>query len=81
LNRIALCSIAVGLSVALASFAGCGAARAGDTCPDPCPSPTMCEAVCECGNASCPAYACVTISSTGEYQLADGGQVMSCSAL
>ena len=73
--------VALGIVLGLGIFAACGAARVGDTCSETCPSGESCEAICECGNAGCPTYACVTISSTGDYAFPDGGQAMSCSQL
>jgi hypothetical protein len=80
-NRLTRCLFAVGLLFSLGGFAACGAARAGDTCSETCPASESCETICECGNAGCPTYACVTISSTGGYTFPDGGQAMSCSQL
>jgi hypothetical protein len=73
--------IALGLVLCLGSFAACGASRAGDTCSETCPSGESCETVCECGNAGCPSYACVKITSTGGYLYPDGGSATNCSLL
>jgi hypothetical protein len=68
------------VALLVTAFAACSSPSVGDTCPGTCPPETLCEVVCACGNASCPAYACVVVSSTGSYKLEDdGGLVASCS--
>jgi hypothetical protein len=69
------------LAIAFAVAVACSAPAVGDQCSGACPSNTQCETVCPCGNAGCPAYACVTVTSTGAYELPDGGTAMSCSQL
>jgi hypothetical protein len=72
---------AFGFLLAVAAAIACSSPAVGDQCSGGCPSKMSCEAICECGNASCPAYQCVTISATGGFQLADGKSGPDCSQL
>jgi hypothetical protein len=79
-----LCAVGLALgsgALAMGALGACSSPAVGDDCSGTCTSPTTCEVVCECGDASCPTYECVTISSTGVYQLQDGGQAQSCTSL
>jgi hypothetical protein len=81
-NRPTLYLSALGLALAATFGAGaCSSPAVGDECSGTCPVKTSCETVCTCGNASCPTYACVTVTSTGDYELTDGGTAQSCSQL
>jgi hypothetical protein len=79
LIRSTLCLLLFGVALALFASSACSAPAVGDECSGTCPAKTQCEAVCPCGNAGCQTYACVTVTTTGEYELTDGGTTMSCS--